>query len=70
MLEEKYGLCYAYPVEQYGNMIQQIEQLLAHNPVELKNEWQEKRGKMLDEMVEPTAFFVDYIEKNYGLHTK
>lgn len=70
MLERKYGLCYAYPVEQFNNMLQQIEQLLACNPNELKNEWQEKRRKLLNEMVDPTSFFVDYIEKHYGLHDK
>ncbi len=70
MLEHKYGLCYAYPVEHFNNMLQQIEQLLARNPNELRNEWQEKRRKLLNEMVDPTSFFVDYIEKHYGLHAK
>lgn len=63
MLENKYGICYAYQPAQFGEMYQQIEQLLAHNPEELKNEWRAKRQHLLDEMIDPTEFFVNYIEK-------
>ena len=64
MLEQKYGLCYAYQPSQFDEMYHHIEQLLTRNPEELKNEWQEKRQRMLSEMIDPTEFFVNYVE-NY-----
>ena len=67
MLEQKYGLCYAYQPAQFGEMYQHIEQLLTRNPKELKNEWQAKRQRLLDEMIDPTEFFVKYIENYEGL---
>ena len=62
MLEQKYGLCYAYQPSQFEEMYHHIEQLLARDPEKLKNEWQEKRMRMLKEMIDPTEFFVNYIE--------
>lgn len=62
MLEQKYGLCYAYQPSEFEEMYHHIEQLLARNPEELKNEWQEKRQRMLQDMIDPTEFFVNYIE--------
>lgn len=62
MLEQKYKLCYAYQPTQFDEMYHHIEQLLACNPEELKNEWQEKRKRMLKEMIDPTEFFANYIE--------
>lgn len=67
MLEQKYGLCYAYQPAQFGEMYQHIERLLTRNPEELKNEWQAKRQRLLDEMIDPTEFFVKYIENYEGL---
>ena len=64
MLEQKYGLCYAYQPTQFDEMYHHIEQLLACNPKALKNEWQAKRQRMLNDMIDPTEFFVNYIE-NY-----
>lgn len=69
MLEKKYGLCYAYTPAQFDKMYNQIKQLLARKPENLKNEWQEKRHKLLDESIDPTVFFANYIEKHYGLHS-
>ena len=66
MLEQKYGLCYAYQPSQFDEMYHHIEQLLARDPEELKNEWQEKRLRMLNDMIDPTEFFVNYIE-NFNL---
>ena len=63
MLEQKYNLCFAYQPAQFEEMYRHIEQLLARNPEELKNEWQEKRTRMLKEMIDPTEFFVNHIEK-------
>lgn len=62
MLEQKYDLCYAYQPTQFDEMYHHIEQLLARNPDELKKEWQSKRQRMLQDMIDPTEFFVNYIE--------
>lgn len=67
MLEQKYSLCYAYQPAQFEEMYHHIEQLLARNHQELKNEWQEKRQRMLRNMIDPTEFFVNYIEQNESL---
>jgi predicted glycosyltransferase len=67
MLEQQYELCKAYTPEQFGDMYSNIEQLLAKDPTELKTEWQAKRQKMLSEMIDPTEFFVNYIENHEGL---
>lgn len=63
MLENKYRLCFAYTPNQFGDMLAHIRQLLACNPDELKAEWQVKRKRMLDDMIDPTEFFINYIEK-------
>ena len=63
MLEEKHELCYAYTPEHFTEMIQHIQQLLAKDPEILKYEWQTKRQRMLAEMIDPTEFFVNYIEQ-------
>ena len=65
MLEQKYGLCYAYTPERFSDMYSHIEALLNRNPEELRAEWQEKRRIMLADMIDPTDFFVNYIE-NFG----
>lgn len=62
MLEQKYGLCYAYLPTQFDEMYHHIEQLLTRDPEDLKNEWQAKRQRMLNDMIDPTEFFVNYIE--------
>lgn len=67
MLEQKYGLCYAYQPEQFDDMYHNVEQLLALDPKELKREWQAKRQRMLADMIDPTEFFVNYIENHEGL---
>lgn len=67
MLEQKYGLSYAYQPSQFEEMHHHIEQLLARDPEKLKNEWQVKRQRMLSEMIDPTEFFVQYIEQHASL---
>lgn len=62
MLEQKYNLCYAYQPTQFDAMYHHIEQLLALDPEVLKTEWQTKRQRMLQDMIDPTEFFVNYIE--------
>lgn len=67
MLENKYGLCYAYQPQQFDEMYHHIEQLLAKDPEELRNEWHAKQQQMIDDMIDPTDFFVNYIENNESL---
>ncbi|MBR1850506.1 MAG: DUF354 domain-containing protein [Bacteroidales bacterium] len=62
MLEKNYQLCYAYTPAQFGEMLRHIEQLLDRDPNELRAEWLAKRERMLQEMIDPTDFFVNYIE--------
>lgn len=67
MLENKYGLCYAYTPDHFEEMLNHIQQLLARKPEELKDEWQAKRQRMLADMIDPTEFFVNYIEQYESL---
>lgn len=64
MLEERYDLCYAYQPQQFDEMYHYVAQLLARKPEELKATWQAKRQRMLDEMLDPTEFFVNHIENH------
>lgn len=63
MLENEYGLCHAYTPDRFEEMLEHIQQMLAREPEELKNEWRTKRQSMLSDMIDPTEFFVNYIEK-------
>lgn len=63
MFENKFGLCYAYTPDHFEEMLEHIKQLLEKQPRELKDEWHAKRQRMLTEMIDPTEFFVNYIEK-------
>lgn len=63
MLENKYGLCHAYTPEHFDDMLTHIKGLLAQNPNELRKEWQAKRQRLLSDMIDPTEFFVNYIER-------
>lgn len=62
MLEERFDLCYAYQPSQFDKMYRHVEQLLTRNPEELKKEWHSKQQRMLTELIDPTEFFVNYIE--------
>ena len=68
MYEQHYGLCRAFPVEGFDDMLQEIDTLLSRPEEEIKAEWCKKRKRLLAEMCDPVDFFVDYIEKRYGLH--
>ena len=59
---ENYGLTYAYQPEDFDKMYHHIENILA-NP-NAKEEWIKKRDKFLEDMIDPTKFFVWYVE-NY-----
>lgn len=64
-LEQKYGLCYSYQPVDFDKLYSQIEQLLAKDPLELRQEWMEKRKRFLEEQIDVTAFFAKSIE-NYS----
>lgn len=64
MLENKYSLCYAYLPERFEDMLAQIRSLLDIPSESLRAEWQAKRQQMLHEMIDPTEFFINYIEHN------
>jgi uncharacterized protein len=61
-LEHKYGLTYGIKTDQPEELLKKIEELLAMS--NLKEEWQIKREKMLNETIDVTEFMVDLIE-NY-----
>ena len=67
MLENKYGLCYAYLPERFEDMLAQIQSLLDMPPESLRAEWQAKRQHMLHEMIDPTEFFINHIEHDETL---
>ena len=67
MLEDKYGLCYAYLPERFEDMLAQIRHLLDMPFESLHAEWQAKRQRMLQEMIDPTEFFINHIEQNETL---
>ena len=60
--EHKYGLTYGFKPDQFDEMISKIEELL--KMPYLKQEWQERRQRMLSEKIDVTAFMVWFIE-NY-----
>lgn len=63
-LEQKYGLCFSYHPRDFDKLYAHIEQLLAKEPAVLRQEWQEKRDRFLEEQIDVTAFFTWFIE-NY-----
>lgn len=67
MLENKYNLCYAYLPERFEDMLSKIHSLLDMPSESLRAEWQAKRQQMLQEMIDPTEFFINHIEHNEAL---
>lgn len=67
-IEYKYGLCYSYQPEDFERMYDQVKELLDRNPETLRQEWQQKRQRFLEEHIDVTAFFVDYIERMNSSH--
>ena len=67
MLEDKYGLCYAYLPERFEDMLAQIRHLLDMPSESLHAEWHAKRQQTLHEMIDPTEFFINHIEHNEAL---
>lgn len=65
MLEQEYGLCYAYHPDKFHHFYARVEQLLNTDPLALRNEWQAKRQRFLRDHIDPTTFFTQFIE-NYS----
>jgi len=62
-LEHKYGLTYGFLPKDEDKMFDKITELL--NKPNLKEEWQEKRKKMLKDKIDLTKWMVDFVE-NYA----
>ena len=60
-LEEKYGLIYTTANEQAA--LQRIEDLLSMP--DLKEQWQEKRERLLNDKVDVTQWMLDFIERSF-----
>lgn len=67
MLENRFDLCYAYTPDCFDEMYHRIGQLLSKPQDALRYEWNQKRQRMLNELVDPTAFFLNYIENHEAL---
>ena len=64
MMEDKYGLCYAYQPSDFNKMCLQVKSLLEMDHKALQAEWQAKRDRFLLDHIDVTDFFIDFIE-NY-----
>lgn len=62
ILENKYGLCYAYQPYEFDQLISKVEELL--NDAETLVKWHKKKDCLLSDMINPTEFFIWFIE-NY-----
>jgi len=60
--EQKYGLTYGFKPYEFEKMLSKIDELL--NMPYLKEEWQKRRERMLDDKIDVTAFLVWFVE-NY-----
>lgn len=67
MLENRFDLCYAFTPDCFDEMYHRIGQLLSKPQDALRYEWNQKRQRMLNELVDPTAFFLNYIENHEAL---
>ena len=60
--EHRYALTFGFTPDNFDKLLEKLEELLS-NP-NLKDEWQEKRKKLLSEKIDVSAFFTWFIE-NY-----
>lgn len=60
--EHKYGMTYGFTPDYFDKLLEKLHEMLA-NPY-LKEEWAEKRKKLLSEKIDVSAFFTWFIE-NY-----
>ena len=63
-LEKKYGLMYSY--KDPDRAIEKATELLHQN--NLKECWQQKRDKLLNDKIDVTAFLIDFVEKYHDTH--
>ena len=61
-MEQQYGLCYAYHPDDFERLYYHVMQLLDREPEDLRQEWQQKRQRFLDDHIDVTAFFTETIE--------
>lgn len=66
--EKKYGLTYAFLPEHFDRMVLKLNELLS-NP-NLKEEWQNKRQKMLGDKIDVTSFWTWFIDNYPGSVTQ
>lgn len=59
-LEQKYGLCYAFQPTDFERLLITIQDLLAQP--DLKLLWRERVDKMLQDKIDVTSYFIDFIE--------
>lgn len=59
---ERYGLSYSYQPENFNDLYNHVESLLKKS--NLKDEWLVKKENFLKDMIDPTSFYVWFIE-NY-----
>lgn len=64
LLEEKYGICYAYRNNEFDQMLNKIDELFENE--NLKKDWQKKAKKFINDSIDPTQFLVWFIE-NYPI---
>lgn len=65
MLEQQYGLCYAYHPDKFNHFYAHVEQLLNTDPQALREEWQVRRQRFLSDHIDVTAFYAQFID-NYS----
>lgn len=66
MLEQKYGLCHSFHPADFSALCQAIENLLSQDPETIRHDWQQKRNNMLNDMIDVSAFFTQFIEDYIG----
>jgi uncharacterized protein len=59
-LEEKYGLCYSFLPGDFNKMLLKMDELLTMN--DLKENWQLRRKKLLEDKIDVTGFFAWFVE--------
>jgi len=59
-LENKYDLVYSYTPDNFGLLIDKINKLIINDKV--KEEWKEKRERMLNEKIDVTGFMIWFVE--------
>lgn len=59
-IQNKYQLCYSYQPTEYDKLVLKVKELL--NTVNLKEEWNIRKNKMLADKIDLTSFIVWFIE--------